>query len=1042
MRYNVITRWLLPLCCIFFNISLHAQESQPFSILKTSRIHGIIPDINDAYGVVFRDLNNDGNPDLYFACFRNLNRLLINNGGLIPFVDRTIASGTGGYLMTSGFTNLELGAACADYDNDGRADLFLAGWGKTHRLFHNSGDVRFEDATKNLNAWGKLDANQGLWLDADSDGFLDLFVTDEHHSNRLFHNQRNGYFEEVIWTEEFLGQAVSQGAAASDADLDGDMDIYVCNWFEPDYLLINNGDGVFARATLPLTTLTDSVSTNSATFADSDNDGDMDLFVAGDNGRIYYYENDSRDSVLTFIEHTDLPFSDTGNRVFGLLLEDFNLDGWLDILITMKGMNRLYFFDPAAKAFPDAFDTDYTEAYSTGSAAADLDRDGDLDLVISNKDENSEFYLNTLNADHYLILNLKGVRSNHDAIGAKVFFYSTGGEERELLGLREVSAQSAYLSSSDPRIYFGTKGHERLFARIIFPGGEVIEKDRLVPGREYTVYEHKWVLNAYYSAISSARILANRPDFWYNLLLSLLIIINISAHVGLGQRRYSWSSLNASMQLFMWFLLIFFLFLFLRDSSTTLVLQVIAGLALFGSALSVFYNEHFLRQRRKRERIRRLLQDLSERILQIHNNQELAADTVQTVTRHPDVRKAAVYFKTDEQQLELVHASSANGLPAKIEATFEQGDFQLNQEQSFSEALNVHIPIHRKQTLMGLLALNMQHAERAVNREDFRQIQSIAAQMAVAIENNDYIEKTSRLVEQLTATRVREEYVEQLEKTNQQLDTKNRELQRLFRELQDKEAQLVHSEKMASLGQLVAGISHELNNPISFIYSNMRVLSDYVREIEELLQDEKHSKDAAALRELLEDIYSTIEDSVKGSKAVKEIVQNLKSFSRIDQAEWKESTLDEILDTCLKILKPHIPDRIKVSIKLKDNPVLFCNPGQLNQVFINLLINAVQAIEGEGQIGVSSEQQKNDLVINVKDSGGGISEENKSRIFDPFFTTKPVSKGTGLGLSISYSIIEKHNGSMEVDSSPGEGTTFTIRLPLNPQLVVGNEPKA
>ena len=160
--------------------------------------------------------------------------------------------------MPRGETNLELGACAADYDNDGHPDIFLAGWGKTHRLYHNPGNLLFEDVTEVLNLKGLTDANQGLRLDADNDGYLDLYLNDEHNTNRLFRNNKNGYFNETLWTNTFIDSAISQGACASDFDMDGDMDIYVCNWFAPDYLLLNDGTGLCKTLNLNLHTYTES----------------------------------------------------------------------------------------------------------------------------------------------------------------------------------------------------------------------------------------------------------------------------------------------------------------------------------------------------------------------------------------------------------------------------------------------------------------------------------------------------------------------------------------------------------------------------------------------------------------------------------------------------------------------------------------------------------------------------------------------------------------------------------------------------------------
>ena len=332
----------------------------------------------------------------------------------------------------------------------------------------------------------------------------------------------------------------------------------------------------------------------------------------------------------------------------------------------------------------------------------------------------------------------------------------------------------------------------------------------------------------------------------------------------------------------------------------------------------------------------------------------------------------------------------------------------------------------------------MPKSSSTINQQDLEQLSSIAGQAAIAIENNNYIKETAHLIEQLTSKKIREEYVERLEVTNLKLDEKNKELEHLFRELQNKEAQLIHSEKMASLGQLVAGISHELNNPISFIYSNMKVINDYIDDLSQQLKKVSEKSLKNKIEQVLNELKEIIEDSANGSKVLKEIVQNLKNFSRIDQAEWKEARFSEIIDSCLKIVKPQIPESIKINLHLKDDPLFLCNPGQLNQVFLNLITNAIQALKDTGQIDISAFKKEETLILQVADNGPGIPEEIIKNIFDPFFTTKPVNQGTGLGLSISYSIIQKHQGDLSVDSHKNSGTTFTVKLPLNLERLADN----
>ena len=231
--------------------------------------------------------------------------------------------------------------------------------------------------------------------------------------------------------------------------------------------------------------------------------------------------------------------------------------------------------------------------------------------------------------------------------------------------------------------------------------------------------------------------------------------------------------------------------------------------------------------------------------------------------------------------------------------------------------------------------------------------------MAIALENIAYIRQSNEMIKKITAAQLREKYLRELEATNANLDAKNRELQKLYNELKNTQSQLIHSEKMASLGQLVAGISHELNNPISFIYANVKQLKSYHKHIEGLLyklqQPHKTAdKDARSIHKLLPDLKGLIEDTVHGSRIIKELVENLRKFSHLDQAEWKKSNIHEGIETSLMILKPQLKDRIHIHKDYQAGGIIECNIGQLNQVFLNCLANASQAISEKGNIWIST----------------------------------------------------------------------------------------
>jgi two-component system NtrC family sensor kinase len=269
----------------------------------------------------------------------------------------------------------------------------------------------------------------------------------------------------------------------------------------------------------------------------------------------------------------------------------------------------------------------------------------------------------------------------------------------------------------------------------------------------------------------------------------------------------------------------------------------------------------------------------------------------------------------------------------------------------------------------------------------------------------------------------------------------------LIKKLEDTHSQLLQSEKMASIGQLAAGLVHELNNPIGFVNSNLGTLHGYVAELlkiidafeaEETGLGEEERQRLAAIKEqaelalLREDALDLVNESTDGLRRVRQIIRDLTDFSHVSDAQWQWADLHKGLDSTLNIVNNEVKYVADVIREYGQLPEVECLPSQLNQVFLNMLVNAAQAIKGKrGTITVRTGRCDGEHVfVEISDNGEGISQEIQTRIFDPFFTTKPVGKGTGLGLSLSYSIVARHRGCIEVRSEPGAGTTFRIVLPV------------
>jgi len=282
----------------------------------------------------------------------------------------------------------------------------------------------------------------------------------------------------------------------------------------------------------------------------------------------------------------------------------------------------------------------------------------------------------------------------------------------------------------------------------------------------------------------------------------------------------------------------------------------------------------------------------------------------------------------------------------------------------------------------------------------------------------------------------------------------NIELEAANLKLKEQQAQLVQSEKMASLGIMAAGVAHEINNPLSFVISNTDTLASYVEITTRLITGyssflkvfaEKQHRDASTeiekmrafeeqeeIEYVTQDSQKLIEESRGGLERIRKIVNGLKRFSRLDNSSLQMTQInDEILNT-LELLRNELKYACKVETHLMELPLINCNPGELSQVFMNLLMNAAQSMPaGGGVVAIETKALSESVEIRFKDNGAGMSDAVLKKLFQPFFTTKPIGKGTGLGLAISYGIVEKHGGRISVESIEGKGSCFTISLPLN-----------
>jgi len=316
--------------------------------------------------------------------------------------------------------------------------------------------------------------------------------------------------------------------------------------------------------------------------------------------------------------------------------------------------------------------------------------------------------------------------------------------------------------------------------------------------------------------------------------------------------------------------------------------------------------------------------------------------------------------------------------------------------------------------------------------------------LTLANEQVRHAKQALEAVNSLLEARV-EERTHALAAANAELQGERQTLVETIGRLEQTQGQLLQSEKMAAVGQLAAGVAHEINNPIGFVSSNLGSLSTYVSHMFELISAYEQSSPGlppaqrTAIEEvrkrleidyLREDVPALLTESKEGLARVKRIVNDLRDFSHVDADHWAPADINQALESSLNVASNELKYKAEVVKQLAPLPPIACIVSQLSQVFLNLLVNAAHAIQTQGKITLRTGTGADKTVwIEVSDTGCGMSEDIQKRIFEPFYTTKPVGKGTGLGLSISWEIVKRHHGTIEVQSTPGQGSTFRITLP-------------
>ncbi len=783
--------------------------------------------------------------------------------------------------------------------------------------------------------------------DFDGDGSLDLYLVGFRSLNRLLLNQGHGVFSDASIPSGTGGHLMPQGnlnlelgASAADFDNDGDIDLMVAGWGEGLALLRNRGDGTFEDVTLPLGIRRD-LRANMAAFSDIDSDGWLDLLLTHESGPMRLYRNE-RGLIFHSIDltTTGLPL-DSGSQA--ALFTDLDLDGKADLVVS--GWHRPaqifqslgdFHFKPIAMEIP------WPNGVRCNAALhGDLDRDGDIDLIFTARGLPPQVLINhtdpPLRSSHPgdwkwppKPLRLSPCPSN---CGLSDTLDGYGGALLDIDG------------DGDLDLFMTGRQPERLYRN---EGGRFFLQDAAA---------WQWPLTgSHYSTGFMA------ADFG-------------------GDE--GWQAVAAN-----------------RDTGCVL--------------------------------IRLPPRHLSEARVHLHgvlsNPQGLGTSLTLWRLRQDDTTEQPwEWIATSDLPGAQGYLSSYVGDPVftlpdttseyRVRVVFPSGKVVTRRLPRSGERLDVW-----EAGFLGGLSVKSLRLIR-IWLGDAAHLKRILAAFALMLIALTLIRWAVRATARNIARR---DYTKTLE-------TKNREMETLLSELHRTQEQLIQHEKLASIGQLVAGIAHELNNPIGFIYANLHQISRYLKALPSEALDERSIRNLAKVDEALR-------ESQDGAIRVRDIVQNLRGLARGGSDKpgsppaMTACDLRDALEKALSVARTGFAPGITVEKQLSEIPMVLADTGQMQQVFLNLLVNAGQAMGEHGHMTLISRTEmghteKGFAVVEVKDNGPGIAPEHLAKLFDPFFTTKPVGQGLGLGLHLAYTMVKAHGGELTAQSHPGDGACFTLRMP-------------
>jgi signal transduction histidine kinase/photosystem II stability/assembly factor-like uncharacterized protein len=933
----------------------------------------LIDNIDDVQGVAAADFNNDGQVDFYLTCSYSLNHLLINQGQGY-FVDFTIESGTGGNIESRrGKQKFESGALVADFDRDGDVDIVLADRSGSTHLLLNDGNAIFHDGTRRAGFPENLRITAGTLGDFNGDGYPDLALADEFRGLRILENQKYNRFHEKSPHLANLPETGIRTLAVTDFDGNFRTDILVFFQQTTPVVLLNQGNawqiqsGIFAPGSSPSGFIT------AATLADFNGDATPDLFLTTENGAdaLFLFEQG------WFVDHS----ADWGilqhGRSSTAAAADFDADGDLDLYVSRSGPDFLYLNQNQTRFTECASDSvaskaGYLSGYNTGTATADIDSDGDPDLLVGNLKHWSSILENNHNPKNYLSLKIIGVEDTFEAFGAKVWLWSVSPDTAPvLLGFREINPARGFSSQNTNELHFGLGNFNPVDVQIRFLNGQETWLRHQKSGSRVTVYQAAAGVRHAFGVIRRIARFFHTPFFIFETVKLLLFLLAIFLSVRFIEKRYHWRPTR---------LVIFVLVVVAIYGALSLLLPRTSGfrywampflMLFFALLLLISVNEQIRRANLQQDRIDRKVRETSAalaRTLKAESAISLVQEAISSICLP---RSLVFYLYFPDGNYFLLKQNS--GL--QIDSTAEKFSVERGQLQ---EIQNAKSPLEFAKFANWLPVARLFDAETWL----FPLAQESKLQGLVFV-RADFTEAPLRsclnyLFSQLAVTLNSIRMSQQIQEQRQ----------------------------LAAIGTFSSGLIHNLKNPLE----GLRMISEVLFQ--------KTSPDDSR--------YEYVAELYQGVLKLKNSLIQL--FDVIKVTHKTTEVFD--LNTLASELVQQSADRHNPPLvaELDRQPLqMKGSRSQLKIAFENMIQNAYEATGFTEPIRIRTKllPEKKMIQVEIIDRGAGIPAKNLDKIFDIFYSTR--GKGRGLGLTITRNIILNHQGFLNVTGSPG--TTISVILP-------------